>query len=138
VSSAAWAAWKPWATRKTVTAPTPSRPEQLLTDPRAADFVKRTQLDRAIAIGTSHGAYKFTRRTHGRHSGHRPRAGNQPPLAQHHLVMHGSSSAPRPAGHQPVRRQDEGKPTALVEEIQKAIQFWRAQINIDTDIFAWP
>jgi hypothetical protein len=32
---------------------------------------------------------------HGRHSGHRPRAGNQPPLAQHHLVMHGSSSVPQ-------------------------------------------
>ena len=41
--------------------------EQLLTDPeQAADFVKRTQLDAlAIAIGTSHGAYKFTRKPTG-------------------------------------------------------------------------
>src|SRR5580765_8709892 len=71
--------------------------EQLLTDPeQAADFVKRTQLDAlAIAIGTSHGAYKFTRKP----TGDILAIGRIKQIHQRipntHLVMHGSSSVPQ-------------------------------------------
>ena len=70
--------------------------EQLLTDPeQAADFVKRTQLDAlAIAIGTSHGAYKFTRKPTGDilAIGRIKEINRRIPNT--HLVMHGSSSVP--------------------------------------------
>jgi fructose-bisphosphate aldolase class II len=71
--------------------------EQLLTDPeQAADFVKRTQLDAlAIAIGTSHGAYKFTRKPTGDILAiDRIKEINRR-IPNTHLVMHGSSSACR-------------------------------------------
>ena len=59
--------------------------EQLLTDPeQAADFVKQTQLDAlAIAIGTSHGAYKFTAQADRRHPRDRPHQGDPPPHPEH-------------------------------------------------------
>jgi fructose-bisphosphate aldolase class II len=112
--------------------------EQLLTDPeQAADFVKKTQLDAlAIAIGTSHGAYKFTRKPTGDILAiDRIKEINRR-IPNTHLVMHGSSSVPqellaiiRQYGGQ--MKETYGVP---VEEIQHAIQFGVRKINIDTDI----
>ncbi len=112
--------------------------EQLLTDPeQAADFVKQTQIDAlAIAIGTSHGAYKFTRKPTGDILAidlikeiHRR-------IPSTHLVMHGSSSVPqdmldiiRQYGGQ--MKETYGVP---VEEIQEAIKHGVRKINIDTDV----
>lgn len=112
--------------------------EQLLTDPeQAADFVKKTQLDAlAIAIGTSHGAYKFTRKPTGDilaidriQEIHRR-------LPNTHLVMHGSSSVPQELLAQINQYGGKMKETygVPVEEIQKAIRFGVRKINIDTDI----
>ncbi len=112
--------------------------EQLLTDPeQAADFVQRTQLDAlAIAIGTSHGAYKFSRKPTGDILAiERIREINRR-LPNTHLVMHGSSSVPQEllatinqfGGNM---KETYGVPVA---EIQKAIQFGVRKINIDTDI----
>ena len=112
--------------------------EQLLTDPeQAADFVKRTQLDAlAIAIGTSHGAYKFTRKPTGDILAiERVKEINRR-LPNTHLVMHGSSSVPQDL--LAIINQYGGKIKETygvpVEEIQKAIQFGVRKINIDTDI----
>ena len=112
--------------------------EQLLTDPeQAADFVKRTQLDAlAIAIGTSHGAYKFTRKPTGDILAiDRIKEINRR-LPNTHLVMHGSSSVPQDL--LAIINQYGGKMKETygvpVEEIQKAIQFGVRKINIDTDI----
>ncbi len=71
--------------------------EQLLTDPeQAADFVKRTQLDAlAIAIGTSHGAYKFTRKPTGDILAIERIKEIHRRIPTTHLVMHGSSSVPQ-------------------------------------------
>jgi fructose-bisphosphate aldolase class II len=112
--------------------------EQLLTDPeQAADFVKRTQLDAlAIAIGTSHGAYKFTRKPTGDILAIERIKEINRRIPNTHLVMHGSSSVPQDllatinqfGGHM---KETYGVP---VEEIQKAIQFGVRKINIDTDI----
>ena len=112
--------------------------EQLLTDPeQAADFVKRTQLDAlAIAIGTSHGAYKFTRKPTGDILAiDRIKEINRR-LPNTHLVMHGSSSVPQDLlatinAYGGNMKQTYGVP---VEEIQKAIQLGVRKINIDTDI----
>ena len=112
--------------------------EQLLTDPeQAADFVKRTQLDAlAIAIGTSHGAYKFTRKPTGDILAIDRVQAIHERIPNTHLVMHGSSSVPQDLlaiinqyGGQ--MKETYGVP---VEEIQKAIQFGVRKINIDTDI----
>ena len=111
---------------------------QLLTDPeQAADFVKRTQLDAlAIAIGTSHGAYKFTRKPTGDILAIELIKEIHRRLPSTHLVMHGSSSVPQDL--LAIIRQYGGdmKETygVPVEEIQKAIQFGVRKINIDTDI----
>jgi fructose-bisphosphate aldolase, class II len=112
--------------------------EQLLTDPeQAADFVKRTQLDAlAIAIGTSHGAYKFTRKPTGDILAiDRIKEINRR-LPNTHLVMHGSSSVPQDLlatinQYGGKMKETYGVP---VEEIQKAIKFGVRKINIDTDI----
>jgi fructose-bisphosphate aldolase class II len=112
--------------------------DQLLTDPdEAADFVEKTGVDAlAIAIGTSHGAYKFTkpptgavlridriREIHAR-------------LPNTHLVMHGSSSVPQDwlatineyGG-------DMGETYGVpVEEIVEGIRHGVAKVNIDTDL----
>ena len=112
--------------------------EQLLTDPeQAADFVQRTQLDAlAIAIGTSHGAYKFTRKPTGDILAIDRVMAIHKRIPNTHLVMHGSSSVPqdllaiiREFGGD--MKETYGVP---VEEIQKAIQFGVRKINIDTDI----
>jgi fructose-bisphosphate aldolase class II len=112
--------------------------DQLLTDPeQAADFVNRTQLDAlAIAIGTSHGAYKFTRKPTGDILAIERVKEINKRIPNTHLVMHGSSSVPqdllaiiREFGGD--MKETYGVP---VEEIQKAIQFGVRKINIDTDI----
>jgi fructose-bisphosphate aldolase class II len=112
--------------------------DQLLTDPeQAADFVKRTQLDAlAIAIGTSHGAYKFTRKPTGDILAiDRIKEINRR-IPNTHLVMHGSSSVPqellaiiREFGGD--MKETYGVP---VEEIQEGIKHGVRKINIDTDI----
>lgn len=112
--------------------------EQLLTDPdQAAEFARITQIDAlAIAIGTSHGAYKFTRRPTGEILSIDRVKEIHARLPNTHLVMHGSSSVPqeylaeiREFGGD--MRETYGVP---VEEIQKAIQHGVRKVNIDTDI----
>lgn len=112
--------------------------DQLLTDPdQAADFVKQTQLDAlAIAIGTSHGAYKFTRKPTGDILSIDRVKEIHRRLPNTHLVMHGSSSVPqeylamiREFGGD--MRETYGVP---VEEIQEAIKHGVRKVNIDTDI----
>jgi fructose-bisphosphate aldolase class II len=112
--------------------------DQLLTDPeQAADFVKRTQLDAlAIAIGTSHGAYKFTRKPTGDILAIDRIKEINKRIPNTHLVMHGSSSVPQEllalirqyGGNM---KETYGVP---VEEIQHAIKYGVRKINIDTDI----
>ena len=112
--------------------------EQLLTDPeQAADFVKRTQLDAlAIAIGTSHGAYKFSRKPTGDILAiDRIKEINRR-IPNTHLVMHGSSSVPQDLlaiinQYGGKMRETYGVP---VSEIQEAIKYGVRKINIDTDI----
>jgi fructose-bisphosphate aldolase class II len=112
--------------------------DQLLTDPEeAARFVKDTRVDAlAIAIGTSHGAYKFTR----------PPTGDilaidrikeiHARIPDTHLVMHGSSSVPQDwlkiinenGG-------DMGETYGVpLEEIQEGIKHGVRKVNIDTDL----
>ncbi|MBU6465321.1 MAG: fructose-bisphosphate aldolase class II [Burkholderiales bacterium] len=111
---------------------------QMLTDPEeAAQFVKATQLDAlAIAIGTSHGAYKFTRKPTGDILAISRVQAINARIPNTHLVMHGSSSVPQDL--LAIINQYGGKMKETygvpVEEIQKAIQFGVRKINIDTDI----
>src|SRR5512133_1500404 len=112
--------------------------EQLLTDvAQAADFVRQTQCDAlAIAIGTSHGAYKFSRKPTGDILAiDRIKEINRR-IPNTHLVMHGSSSVPQDL--LAIINQYGGKMKETygvpVEEIQKAIKFGVRKINIDTDI----
>lgn len=112
--------------------------EQLLTDPeQAAEFVRLTGVDAlAIAIGTSHGAYKFTRPPTGDIlSIERVKEINKR-IPNTHLVMHGSSSVPQDwlkiinsfGG-------DMGQAYGVpVEEIQQGIKHGVRKINIDTDL----
>ncbi|MEO7886297.1 MAG: class II fructose-bisphosphate aldolase [Polaromonas sp.] len=112
--------------------------EQLLTDPeQAADFVKRTQIDAlAIAIGTSHGAYKFTRKPTGDILAIDRIKEIHKRIPSTHLVMHGSSSVPQEL--LAIIRQYGGNMKETygvpVEEIQEAIKHGVRKINIDTDI----
>lgn len=112
--------------------------EQLLTDPeQAADFVKQTQLDAlAIAIGTSHGAYKFTRKPTGDILAIGRVKEIHRRIPNTHLVMHGSSSVPQEL--LAIINQYGGKMKETygvpVEEIQEAIKHGVRKINIDTDI----
>src|SRR5690349_21917309 len=112
--------------------------EQLLTDPeQAADFVKRTQLDAlAIAIGTSHGAYKFTRKPTGDILAIDRIKEIHRRIPNTHLVMHGSSSVPQDLLAQIREYGGKMKETygVPVEEIQEAIKHGVRKINIDTDI----
>jgi fructose-bisphosphate aldolase class II len=111
---------------------------QLLTDPdEAAEFVAKTQVDAlAIAIGTSHGAYKFTRPPTGDILAiDRIKAINQR-IPNTHLVMHGSSSVPQEwlaiiRQHGGTIKETYGVP---VEEIVEGIKHGVRKINIDTDI----
>jgi len=112
--------------------------DQLLTDPeQAADFVKRTQLDAlAIAIGTSHGAYKFTRKPTGDILAIDRIKEINKRIPNTHLVMHGSSSVPQEILAEIRRYGGNIKETygVPVEEIQAAIKYGVRKINIDTDI----
>ena len=112
--------------------------DQMLTDPEeAAEFVKATQVDAlAIACGTSHGAYKFTRPPTGDILAiDRIRAINDR-IPNTHLVMHGSSSVPQDwlavinefGGEIP---ETYGVP---VEQIQEGIRHGVRKVNIDTDL----
>jgi len=111
---------------------------QMLTDPEeAAQFVKATQLDAlAIAIGTSHGAYKFTRPPTGEVLAIGRVKEIHARIPNTHLVMHGSSSVPQELldlinQHGGKMKQTYGVP---VKEIQEAIRHGVRKINIDTDI----
>jgi fructose-bisphosphate aldolase class II len=112
--------------------------DQLLTDPeQAADFVKRTQLDAlAIAIGTSHGAYKFTRKPTGDILAIGRIKEIHRRIPNTHLVMHGSSSVPQDLLAQIRQYGGDMKETygVPVEEIREAIKFGVRKINIDTDV----
>ncbi|CCH66167.1 Fructose-bisphosphate aldolase class II [Richelia intracellularis HH01] len=111
--------------------------EQLLTNPdQAVDFVQQTQVDAlAVAIGTSHGAYKFTRKPTGEILAISRIEEIHRRLPNTHLVMHGSSSVPEDlialinqyGGTIP---ETYGVP---VEEIQKGIKSGVRKVNIDTD-----
>jgi len=112
--------------------------DQLLTDPeQAADFVKRTQLDAlAIAIGTSHGAYKFTRKPTGDILAIDRIKAIHKRIPNTHLVMHGSSSVPQDLLAEIRQFGGDMKETygVPVEEIQEAIKHGVRKINIDTDV----
>jgi len=112
--------------------------DMLLTDPdQAADFVRRTQLDAlAIAIGTSHGAYKFSRKPTGDILAIDRIKQIHARLPTTHLVMHGSSSVPQDLLEEIRRFGGQMKETygVPVEEIQEAIKHGVRKINIDTDI----
>ncbi len=111
--------------------------DQLLTDPEEAEaFVAATGVDAlAVAIGTSHGAYKFTRKPDGDVLAMDRIEEIHKRLPNTHLVMHGSSSVPQDlqdiinefGGEM---RQTYGVP---VEEIQKGIKHGVRKINVDTD-----
>ncbi|MGB3741191.1 MAG: class II fructose-bisphosphate aldolase [Castellaniella sp.] len=112
--------------------------EQLLTDPeQAADFVTQTQLDAlAIAVGTSHGAYKFTRKPTGDILSVQRIKEIHARLPNTHLVMHGSSSVPQELLAEIREFGGDMKETygVPVEELQEAIKFGVRKVNIDTDI----
>lgn len=112
--------------------------EQMLTDPEeAADFVKKTQVDAlAIACGTSHGAYKFSRPPTGDILAIDRIKAIHARIPNTHLVMHGSSSVPQEwlaiinefGGNIP---ETYGVP---VEQICEGIKHGVRKINIDTDL----
>ncbi|MBI3829243.1 MAG: fructose-bisphosphate aldolase class II [Planctomycetes bacterium] len=111
--------------------------DQLLTDPdEAVDFVKKTGIDAlAVAIGTSHGAYKFTRKPDGAILAMDRIVAIHKKLPNTHLVMHGSSSVPKSL--QDVINKYGGKMKETwgvpVEEIQLGIKNGVRKINVDTD-----
>jgi fructose-bisphosphate aldolase class II len=111
---------------------------QMLTDPdEAADFVKQTDCDAlAIAIGTSHGAYKFSRKPTGDILAIERIKAIHARIPNTHLVMHGSSSVPQELLE--IIRQYGGdmKETygVPVKEIVEGIKHGVRKINIDTDI----
>ena len=112
--------------------------DQLLTDPdQAADFVKKTQIDAlAIAIGTSHGAYKFSRKPTGDILAIERIRQIHKRIPNTHLVMHGSSSVPQDLLEIIRNNGGEMKETygVPVEEIQEGIKNGVRKVNIDTDI----
>jgi fructose-bisphosphate aldolase class II len=112
--------------------------EQLLTDPeQAADFVRATGVDAlAVAIGTSHGAYKFKRRPTGDVLAIDRIRAIHSRIPDTHLVMHGSSSVPQEwleviRAHGGAIPETYGVP---VEAIQEGIRHGVRKVNIDTDI----
>ncbi|HJV83962.1 MAG TPA: class II fructose-bisphosphate aldolase [Noviherbaspirillum sp.] len=112
--------------------------DQLLTDVnQAADFVKLTQCDAlAIAIGTSHGAYKFSRKPTGDILAIQRIKEIHARIPNTHLVMHGSSSVPQELLAEIRQFGGDMKETygVPVEEIQEGIKHGVRKINIDTDI----
>jgi fructose-bisphosphate aldolase class II len=110
---------------------------QLLTDPdQAVDFVRKTKVDAlAIAMGTSHGAYKFSRKPDGDILAMNVIEEIHKKIPNTHLVMHGSSSVPQEL--QNVINENGGKMPQTwgvpLEEIEKGIKNGVRKINIDTD-----
>ncbi|RFB78370.1 class II fructose-bisphosphate aldolase [Methylovirgula sp. 4M-Z18] len=111
--------------------------DQLLTNPEeAVKFVRETKVDAlAIAMGTSHGAYKFTRKPDGDILAMNVIEEIHKRLPNMHLVMHGSSSVPQDL--QDIINQYGGKMPQTwgvpVEEIQRGIKHGVRKVNIDTD-----
>src|SRR6266576_2345912 len=111
--------------------------DQLLTNPdEAVKFVKETKVDAlAIAMGTSHGAYKFTRKPDGDILAMNVIEEIHRKLPNTHLVMHGSSSVPQDL--QDIINANGGKMPQTwgvpVAEIQRGIKHGVRKINIDTD-----
>jgi len=112
--------------------------DQMLTDPeQAADFVAKTGVDAlAIAIGTSHGAYKFSRQPTGDILAIDRVKAIHARIPGTHLVMHGSSSVPQEwlaiiREHGGDIKETYGVP---VDEIREGIRHGVRKINIDTDI----
>ena len=112
--------------------------DQLLTDPEeAAKFVKDTKVDAlAIAIGTSHGAYKFTRPPTGDILAIERIKEIHNRIPDTHLVMHGSSSVPQDwlaviNSYGGDMGETYGVP---VEEIHEGIKHGVRKVNIDTDL----
>ncbi len=112
--------------------------DQLLTDPeQAADFVRQTEVDAlAIAIGTSHGAYKFTKAPTGDTLAIWRVKEIHARIPNTHLVMHGSSSVPQDwleiiRANGGDIKETYGVPVA---EIVEAIKYGVRKVNIDTDI----
>ena len=112
--------------------------DQMLTDPdEAADFVEKTQCDAlAIACGTSHGAYKFTRPPTGDILAIDRIAAIHKKIPNTHLVMHGSSSVPQEwlkviNEHGGAIPETYGVP---VEQIVEGIKHGVRKVNIDTDL----
>jgi fructose-bisphosphate aldolase class II len=112
--------------------------DMMLTDPaQAKDFVTRTGVDAlAIAIGTSHGAYKFSRKPTGDILAIERIAQIHAAVPATHLVMHGSSSVPQEWLEIIRKYGGDIKETygVPVEEIQRGIKTGVRKINIDTDI----
>jgi fructose-bisphosphate aldolase class II len=110
---------------------------QLLTDPDEAErFVAETGVDAlAVAIGTSHGAYKFTRKPTGETLAMSRIEEIHRRLPNCHLVMHGSSSVPQELQDLINKYGGKIKPTwgVPVEEIQRGIRHGVRKINVDTD-----
>lgn len=112
--------------------------ESLLTDPgQAADFVKATGVDAlAVAIGTSHGAYKFSRKPTGDILAMDVIAAIHQRLPHTHLVMHGASTVP--SDFQELINQNGGHMTKTfgvpLEEVERSIKMGVRKINIDTDL----
>lgn len=111
--------------------------DQLLTDPdQAVDFVQRTGIDAlAVAVGTSHGAYKFTQKPTGDVLAMARIEEIHRKIPNCHLVMHGSSSVPKALcdiinAHGGRIKETYGVP---VEEIQRGIRAGVRKINVDTD-----
>jgi fructose-bisphosphate aldolase class II len=112
--------------------------DMLLTDPeQAADFVRATGVDAlAIAIGTSHGAYKFSRPPSGEVLAIERVKQIHARIPDTHLVMHGSSSVPQEwleviRKHGGAIKETYGVP---VDEIREGIRHGVRKVNIDTDI----
>jgi fructose-bisphosphate aldolase class II len=111
--------------------------DQLLTDPdEAKRFVEETGVDAlAVAIGTSHGAYKFTRKPDGEVLAMTRIEEIHKKIPNTHLVMHGSSSVPQEL--QDIINKFGGKIKQTwgvpVEEIQRGIKSGVRKINVDTD-----
>jgi fructose-bisphosphate aldolase class II len=112
--------------------------EQMLTDPQQAkDFVEQTGVDAlAIAIGTSHGAYKFTKPPTGDILSIERIREIHKAIPNTHLVMHGSSSVPQDwlktiNAHGGNMGQTYGVP---IPEIQEGIKNGVRKVNIDTDL----
>ncbi|MBE8215141.1 MAG: fructose-bisphosphate aldolase class II [Endozoicomonadaceae bacterium] len=112
--------------------------DQMLTDPdEAADFVNKTKVDAlAIACGTSHGAYKFSRPPTNDILSMTQIKKIHDKIPNTHLVMHGSSSVPQNCLHL-INQHGGNIPETYgvpIEQIQEGIRHGVRKVNIDTDL----